>query len=329
MLRRLGRSGIEVSAVGLGGWAIGGPFDRTDGVSSGPMGWGQVDDAESIRAIHRALELGVTFFDTANNYGAGHSERILGQALGSHRHEVVIATKFGSSFDETSRTHFDNREFPATKDALREACEGSLRRLNADYLDLYQFHAGGYEPEAAAVVRDLLEDLVAEGKIRWYGWSTDDPERSRVFAQGKHCTAIQHALNVFTDAPAMLALCQEYDLAGIIKSPLRSGFLTGKFGADSSFPADDERHGMDLSSTANVERLRQIESLRGVLSRNGRSMAQGALGWIWARSDGAIPIPGFKTVGQVEDNAGAMQFGPLEPDEMCEIDALLNRVAPQ
>src|SRR6266542_5749749 len=125
IMRTLGRSGIEVGAVGLGCWAIGGPFTRTDGERSEPMGWGAVDDAESIRAIHRALDLGVTFFDTANNYGAGHSERILGRALGRRRGDVVIATKFGSIFDEATRTHFDHEELPMTPEAIREACEAS------------------------------------------------------------------------------------------------------------------------------------------------------------------------------------------------------------
>jgi aryl-alcohol dehydrogenase-like predicted oxidoreductase len=214
---------------------------------------------------------------------------------------------------------------PATPEAVRGACEDSLRRLRTDYIDLYQFHAGRYDPDRAAMVRDILEDLVVEGKIRWYGWSTDDPERARVFARGTHCTAIQHALNVFADVPEMLAVCEEFDLADVIKSPLRSGFLTGKYSSDTTFPPDDERHGVDLRDPRNVERLAQTESLRAVLTEGGRSMAQGALGWIWARSPRTIPIPGFKTVSQVEDNAGAARFGPLTPDQMHRIDVLLGR----
>jgi aryl-alcohol dehydrogenase-like predicted oxidoreductase len=294
------------------------------------MGWGQIDDDESVRAIHRALDLGVTLFDTANNYGAGHSERILGSALQGRRHEVVVATKFGSIFDEDTKTHFDNRSFPPTAEAVREACEASLRRLGTDYIDVYQFHAGGYDPDGAAVIRDILEDQVASGKIRWYGWSTDDPARARIFAQGKHCTAIQHALNLFADAPEMLAVCDEFDLASINKSPLRSGFLTGKYAVDSTFPEDDERHGADLHAPGPTERLSKVQVLGQMFAEGDtrRSPAQTALGWILARSPRTVPIPGFKTVVQVEDNTGVLRLPPLSVDELRKISELIESPQP-
>ena len=155
MRRDLGRSGIEVSAVGMGCWAIGGPF--WDGET--PLGWGEVDDQESIRAVHAALDRGVDFFDTANVYGAGHSERVLGQAVAGRRPQVVIATKFSSVFDETTRQVTGS---DATPGGIRAACEDSLRRLNTDYIDLYQFHDNGYPAEKAAPVRETLEQLVLE-----------------------------------------------------------------------------------------------------------------------------------------------------------------------
>ncbi|MCB0073528.1 MAG: aldo/keto reductase, partial [Caldilineaceae bacterium] len=136
--RTLGRSGIDVSALGMGCWAIGGPFWRGDK----PVGWGDVDDAESMRAIARALELGVTLFDTSDVYGCGHSERILGEALRGRRDQVVIATKFGNVFDEQTRQITDASGDPAH---IRAACDASLRRLQTDYIDLYQFHLGGYD----------------------------------------------------------------------------------------------------------------------------------------------------------------------------------------
>ena len=182
LLRTLGRSEIEVSAMGLGCWAIGGPFWRGDT----PVGWGEVDDDESIRAIHRALDLGVTFFDTADVYGAGHSERVLARALKGVRESVVIATKFGNVFDEATKQITGSDASPAY---IKRACEASLRRLETDYIDLYQFHLNGYEAGKGAKVRDTLEALVAEGKIRAYGWSTDFPDRARVFAEGDHCAA--------------------------------------------------------------------------------------------------------------------------------------------
>ena len=232
--RVLGRSGLTVGPIGLGCWAIGGPFSY----GGQPLGWGDVDDEESVRAIRRALELGVTFFDTADVYGAGHSERVLGRALADRRDDVVIATKFGNTFDERNS---EVTGFAAEPGAIRLACEASLRRLGTDRIDLYQFHLSDYDPESAPVVRDALEELVAAGSIRAYAWSTDDPERARVFAAGTHCAAVQHELSVLHDAPAMLAVCDELALASVNRSPLAMGLLTGKFTADSRLPADDIR----------------------------------------------------------------------------------------
>ena len=170
MRRRLGRIGHEVSGLGLGCWAIGGPFWRGEN----PVGWGEVDDAESRRAIHRGLDLGVTLFDTADVYGAGHSERVLGEALRGRRHEVVIASKFGNVFDEATKQITGADASPAY---IQRACEASLRRLQTDYLDLLQMHID-QPPETVPDVLDTLEALVSAGKIRGYGWSTDDPEKA-------------------------------------------------------------------------------------------------------------------------------------------------------
>jgi aryl-alcohol dehydrogenase-like predicted oxidoreductase len=316
--RRLGRSTIEVSALGLGCWAIGGPFWRGDH----PNGWGQVNDDQSIRAIHRALELGITFFDTSDVYGCGHSERLLARALASQRPHVVIATKFGNVIDEQTRqvTGAD-----ASAGHIRRACEASLRRLNTDYIDLYQFHLGDYDPAQASSVRDVLEELVAEGKIRFYGWSTDDPERARVFAEGPHCTAIQQRLNIFEGNAQTLAVCEEHDLASINRGPLGMGLLTGKFDADSQLPEDDVRHGWNLKQGTLAERLQKLQAVRAILTSDGRTLAQAALAWLWARSDQTIPIPGFKTVAQVEENASALRFGSLTVEQMKQIDELLGR----
>ena len=314
--RTLGRSGITVSALGLGCWAIGGPFWRGEN----PVGWGQVDDAESLRAIQRALDLGVTFFDTSDVYGCGHSERLLGQALAGQRERLVIATKFGNVFDEQTR-HITGEG--ASPDFIRQACAASLKRLQTDYIDLYQFHLGRYDLAQAVSVRDTLESLVAAGKIRAYGWSTDDPERARLFAEGAHCAAIQQRLNIFEGNAQVLALCEQLNLSSVNRGPLAQGLLTGKFTSDSELPADDVRHGWNLSDGDLALRLKKIETLRAVLTRDGRSLAQAALGWLWARSPKTIPIPGFKTVKQIEDNAGALRYGPLTPEQMEDIERLL------
>jgi aryl-alcohol dehydrogenase-like predicted oxidoreductase len=308
--RKLGRSGIEVSALGLGCWAIGGPFWDENGQ---PVGWGEVDDAESIRAIHRALEMGVTLFDTANVYGTGHSEQILALALAGRRQDVVIATKFGRVFDADRRAITGNDASPP---GIRAACEDSLRRLNTDYIDLYQLHLGSYDPEGAVEVRETLEALVAEGKIRAYAWSTDDPERARVFAEGPHCAAVQFRLNVLERNDAMLDLLDEYDLAGLIRGPLGRGLLTGKFTAESQLPENDVRSRWNLAEGEQADQLARLDRLRATLTQDGRTLAQAALGWLWAHCGRVIPIPGFKSVQQVEENVAALDRGPLAPAQM-------------
>jgi aryl-alcohol dehydrogenase-like predicted oxidoreductase len=321
--RKLGRSGIDISAMGMGCWAIGGPWWWSDGRA---MGWSQVDDAESTRAIHAALDLGITFFDTAANYGAGRSERILGRALAGRRDQVVIATKFGHIIDE--ETKIVDGDDDLLLDNIRHDCENSLRRLNTDYIDVYQLHAGSYPAEEAVAVRDELQALVAEGKIRAYGWSTDHVDRARVFAQGQHCASIQFSLSVFHDNPQMRALCGEFDVGSINKKPLSSGILTGKFTPESTFPQDDFRRILDFQEERYARMLRQVDQLRQVLTSGGRTLAQGAIAWIWARSERAIPIPGFKTVAQVEENAGAMAFGPLSQEQMHQVEQILDRETP-
>ena len=323
--RRLGRSNLEVSAIGLGCWAMGGPWDwlEADG-SKGPVGWGQVDDAESIRAIHYALDAGINFFDTAANYGCGRSERVLGQALAGRRDKVILATKFGYLVDEEKRTVTETENIVTR---IRQECEDSLRRLKTDYIDLYQFHWGEYPAEKAGEVRDFLEKLVEEGKIRWYGWSTDNPDGARVFAQGQHCTAIQHWMNMSADKPQMLAVCEEHDQASIIRSPLGMGMMTGKFNSDTTFPEDDVRHGWDLRAERPTQHIQRVEAVRKIFADAGevRTQAQIALAWLWTRSDRTIPIPGFKTVAQVKENIQAMEFGLLSNEQMKEIDKIYER----
>jgi len=318
--RRLGKSGIEVSALGLGCWPIGGPWT----LDGRPVGRGVVDEAEAIHAIHSALDLGIRFFDTAATYGAGRSERILGGALAGRRAEVVIATKFGVRVDEENRTA--GRDSKAVLGNVRQDCEDSLRRLGTDWIDLFQLHLGDYPIEKAAALRPALEDLVAEGKIRAYGWSTDEVDRPRVLAEGEHCAAVQHELNLLTDAPVMLALCDDCDLASINKYPLLMGILAGRFGVEATFPADDIRQrAIPLDSEKRTRWFAQLNAVREVLTQDGRTLAQAALGWIWARSDRTIPIPGFRTSSQVEENGRAMDFGPLEDAQMRQIEEILER----
>lgn len=234
MTQTLGTGGAEVSALGMGCWAIGGPF-LLDGK---PDGWGDVDDAESVRAVRRALELGVTFFDTADVYGTGHSERVLGRALRGRRERVVIASKFGYTYDEAARAVSGTNTEP---DYIRRACEASLRRLGTDHLDLYQLHVGDVALDRLEGVWATLDALKAEGLIGAYGWSTGDPERARAFAERSSGTALQFPANVFHDAEALFGGCARHGLVGIVNSPLAMGLLSGKFRRDDRLPGDDVR----------------------------------------------------------------------------------------
>lgn len=320
--RTLGRSGIEVSALGMGCWAIGGPFWSGEQ----PLGWGEVDDAESERAIGRALDLGVTLFDTADIYGTGHSERVLGKALRSRRDDVVIATKWGNTFDEDTRQR-TGRDISPTY--LRTAVEASLRRLGTDRIDLYQFHPGDTTVADAAPLEEALEELVDAGKIRWYGWSTDSADRAAAWATGVHCAAIQQDFSLFHGQRDVLAVCEEHDLASINRGPLAMGMLTGKFDADSTLDADDVRGVAPewlrffRDGKPAPEWLERVAAIREAITTGGRTPAQGALAWIWAQSERTIPIPGCRTVAQVEENAGALAHGPLTAGELADVDALL------
>jgi Predicted oxidoreductases (related to aryl-alcohol dehydrogenases) len=322
--RSLGRSDLEVSAMGLGCWAIGGPWDWRRGVTRNPDGWGNVDDEESVRAIHCALDHGINFFDTAANYGTGHSERILGRALEGKRDQVVIATKFGFDVNESEKYVTPYKDDPLLH--VRADCEASLRRLNTDVIDLYQLHVWDYPVEKVPAMIELLESLISEGKIRYYGWSTDSVRPAMRFAEGNHCAAIQHDLNVILDAPLMLKMvCDKFNVASINRSPLARGALSGKYSKETVFPPNDVRTDPWSRDHFLIPTLTGIDKIRDILTSNGRTLVQGALAWIWARSEKTIPIPGFKTVAQVEENVKAMELGPFAPEQMQEINALLGR----
>ncbi len=318
--RRLGRSGIEVSALGIGTWAIGGPWD----FGTSPAGWGEVDDGESVAALRSAFDRGIGFFDTAANYGAGHAERIVARAFTGKRDEVVIATKFGYRLDEAGKSVTEYDQDGEVVDRLAADCEASLRRLETDVIDLYQFHINEYPVDKAGAVRDALEELVVAGKIRCYGWSTDNPDGARVFALGEHCATVQNNMNVVHDAPEILAVCDEFDLASINRGPLGMGLLTGKYTKDSAFEANDVRSAGWFKDWFHGPIMESLPAIREVLTAGGRTPAQGALAWLWARSGRTIPIPGIRTTAQSEENAGALAFGPLTRAQMIEIEDLLH-----
>jgi len=321
--RTLGRSGIDVSPLGMGCWAIGGPMTLM-GMN---LGWGKVDDAVSKQALQTAFDMGINFFDTADVYGLGHSEKLIGEVFSKQRDKIVIATKFGAVFNEKEATGFD-----ASPRYIQKAIDASLKRLKTDYIDLYQFHIADFSHEEAIKTRDTLEDLAIKGKIKGYAWSTDKIENAQLFADGPNCIAVQQEFNVFLGNMEIINLCEKQNLASLNRGPLAMGILTGKFNENSKLPEDDCRNAIDQSGDPYYlffregkpvpELLQKLDAIKEILQSNGRTLAQGALAWIWAKSDKTIPIPGFKTVQQVEENVGAMEYGPLAGAQMEEIDTI-------
>jgi aryl-alcohol dehydrogenase-like predicted oxidoreductase len=307
--RRLGRSGIRVSPMGLGLARLAGlGWDHEAPTTIAP-------DArrEGVRQIEAAIDAGVTLFDTADNYGGGESERILGEAVRSRRDGVVVVTKFGEDPEP-------GQADPWALDAgtIERKCGASLRRLGLECIDLYLLHRRDYPLERAPEMVGLLEDLVRHGWIRHYGWSTDDVERARVFARGEHCTAIEHRLNVLQDAPAMLELCREHDLASLNRVPLLMGVLTGRWSAATKLEVGDPRAAW-FEQGSFLDLLARAREIEPQLTLDGRSVAQGALAWIWARSPLTVPLPGFRDMTQVRTLIEAQRFGPLPPDAMRAI----------
>jgi aryl-alcohol dehydrogenase-like predicted oxidoreductase len=193
-----------------------------------------------------------------------------------------------------------------------------LRRLGFECLDLYLLHRRDYPLEGVPAMLDVLEDLVRVGKIRYYGWSTDDVERAQLFASGENCIAIEHRLNIINDNPAMLALCQEQDLASLNRVPLLMGVLAGRWSAQTQLAQDDPR-AQWFQHDEFLRLLNCVQQIEPYLTSAGRSTVQGALGWIWARSPLAIPLPGFRNMEQLQVLIDAQQLGPLSFDRMQAI----------
>ena len=293
------------------------------------FGW-SADEATSFDVLDAFVAAGGTMVDSADAYarwlgnGGGESETIIGSWLAArgNRDSVLVATKVGKL------PPYDNLR----PESIRAACDDSLRRLGTDYIDLLQFHANDFPADQALPVRDTLEQLVAAGKIRAYGWSTDFVDRAAVFAEGAYCSTIQHQLNVLDDAPDMIAFCERMGLASINRGPLAMGLLTGKFSKGAALPDNDVRGARSpewmkyfVHGQPSPEFAQRLDAVLEVLTSGGRTLAQGSLAWIWARSPNTVPIPGFRTVAQVEDNAGALDKGPLTAEQMAEVAHLLGQ----
>ena len=322
---KLGKNGLQVSALGLGCWAIGGELWYEVEGTRRALCWGNISDNESIKAIRHAIDLGVNYYDTADSYGAGHSEEVLGRAIEGMREEVVVSSKFGDLFDSDTRTWYghDHPNGKVTREYVRKACDASLKRMGTDYIDVYFFHWKEYSPTLAVELVEVLEELVDENKIRYYGWSTPYTEQAQVFAEGEHCVAMQYNYNIFERNPKMLELCRKQGLTTVARGPLAMGMLTGKYSKNSKIPENDVRGRWSLKEGRIAQQLEMLDAIRDILTEDGRTLPQAALGWLWALDTQLVPISGFKTVRQVEDNFNAIEYGPLAQRQMHEIEEIL------
>jgi aryl-alcohol dehydrogenase-like predicted oxidoreductase len=320
--KRLGER--RTSALGIGCWAIGGPWE----FDGRPAGWGAVDDEVSIRMIHTAVDAGIRLLDTADVYGAGHSEVVIGEALrrlpATVRDEVIVTTKFGNRFDETTRVGTTQL---VTPDVVRDACEGSLRRLGVEALDLAQLHGGADTQAAAEDVVATLEELVAEGKVRNFGTAVDSPTMIATFAKSPSAVSVQSQLNVFGHDPEVLAAAHDHDFAVLARTPLAMGLLTGKYDLTNRPGEDDVRRDTPwwtyFDDDAMADWLHRLNAVRDLLTVDGRTLTQGALAYLWSLHPTIIPLPGARTPDQAAEHAAAIAFGPLPVDTRQEVDALL------
>jgi aryl-alcohol dehydrogenase-like predicted oxidoreductase len=322
--KTIGRDGRLTSALGIGTWAIGGPWT----FNGRAAGWGEVDDEVSNRMVHAAADGGVRLFDTADCYGTGTSERVLGRALAQLpagvRDEVVVATKFSLVFDEATRSGGGQN---VTPEYIRAACRASLNRLGIQAIDLYQLHGGvGTAAEAEPVI-EVLEDLVGEGLIKAFGTSVDDPTVVTAFAKSPYGRSVQTQVNVFGHRSDTLDAARESGLAVLARSPLAMGLLTGKYEVSTRPPVGDVRRDTPwwtyFDDDAMADWLKRLDSVRELLTTGGRSLTQGALAYLWALDPAIIPLPGARTPEQAAEHAGALDQGPLPEATRQEIDALM------
>jgi aryl-alcohol dehydrogenase-like predicted oxidoreductase len=317
--RRLGKTGYTVSEIGFGAWPIGGD-------------WGHVDEGTALRTLHAAVEAGVNFFDTADVYGDGRSERLLARLRSEVGDEIVVATKVGrrGPLDESSYT----------AENLEAWIDRSRQNLRQDTLDLVQLHClptgTYYRPE----IFEALDDLVARGKVRFYGVSVERVEEALKAAEWPNLATVQIIFNIFRRRPAELFFprAAERDVGIIVRVPLASGLLTGKFGADTTFAADDHRRfnrggeafdvGETFAGLSFEEGLAAVEEVRPYVP-DGMTMAQLALRWVLMFDEVSTVIPGAKSPDQARENAAASALPALGETTMAVLaDLYSKRVAP-
>jgi aryl-alcohol dehydrogenase-like predicted oxidoreductase len=304
----LGKSGITVSVIGLGLWAIGADY------------WGPTDDRESLSTIDAALDMGVKLFDTADVYGAGHSEELLGQAMKGRRDQFVVTTKIGwINFDgERGRSAYD------TVEKLIAGVESNLHRLQTDYIDVIQSHIDFRDPTMEIFVQGF-QKLQRDGKVRAYGVSTSDFEYLKAFNADDNCATLQIDYSILnrTAEAEIFPYCRAHNIGVLVRGPLAMGILTGKFSPDTRFGPDDFRrrwHENSEEYQVFLDDLAKVEALRPLAE--GRTMAQLALQFVIAHPAVTAAIPGAKTPEQLKDNVGAALLPRLTAEELAQIEAI-------
>jgi aryl-alcohol dehydrogenase-like predicted oxidoreductase len=314
--RELGRTGWKVSAVSFGSWAIGGT-------------WGPVKDAESLAALHRAVELGVNFFDTADVYGDGRSERLLAQMRHQHSEPIYVATKAGRRLDPHVAAGYNRKNLTAF-------VERSLRNLDTEALDLLQLHCPPTQVYYMPEVFGVLDDLVEAGKVRYYGVSVEKVEEALKAIEYPNVQSVQIIFNMFRHRPAELLFeqAQKRRVGILARVPLASGMLTGKLKPDTTFAPDDHRafnrygEAFDRGETfAGVDYdvgLQAVEELKAICPA-GMSMVQFALRWILMFDAVTCAIPGAKRPSQAEENFTAADLPPLSEETMAQVRSIYDR----